>query len=61
MKFTVCISNEYEFDDEAIKEFMKMKGRKKFTRKEARAEISNAHVDELECYGKLRYSAVELE
>lgn len=61
MKFTVCISNEYEFDNEAIKEFMKKKGRKKFTRREARNAIYNACVNELEACGKLRYSAIELE
>ena len=61
MKLTICISKEYEFDNEAIKEFMKKKGCKKFTRREARAAIYNTYVGELECYGKLRYSAIELE
>ena len=61
MKLTIYISKEYEFDNEDIKEFMKKKGRKKFTKREARAAIYNAYVDEVECYGKLRYSEIELE
>lgn len=61
MKLTVCISKEYEFDNEAIKEFMKKKGCKKITKRQVRAAIYNAHVDEVESYGKLRYSAIELE
>ena len=60
-KIIIYICKTYEFDKEAIKNFMASKGYVKYTKKQKDVQIGNAKPNELEPFGKMISFGIETE